>query len=481
MTIRGNGDDDVRPWGIQLKEWREAKRWTRDELREQIEAASYQLKESRGNLLDTRLIARWERGEVRQPQNVYIRLLVHLGCPVPRQVSPHDTTPGTQLSVPAPNTTETMWLPSLDTGAIVTEFTRRDLSLNRRELHRLLGTVLVGGPLLDHLERWLTAPSHTSGTSGVIVPIDTPELDELESAARMFRDWDEKFGGGLRRKAVIGQLNEVSEMIPDTRVVSIRNGLYRIMAQLSETAAMMSWDSGLQSAAQRYYVLSIRSAQAGGDTLFAAHAMAGMARQLLYLGHASDALEVVRLAQASAAHLDTLPRLASLLAIREAWCYAHLDRIAAFERATGQAEELLPQTGTDGNAEPYWIQYFDDAELQGTTGGRLLEIAQAGRTIYASAAIDRISSAIGDRDNGRLRSSALDLIGLSHGCMLNGELDEGARLGHQAIAAAGNTSSDRVKVMLRDFHRNIAQHTSAPSVRELGERVSAALTREGSA
>lgn len=478
MTINGSGED-ARPWGLQLKEWREAKRWTRADLREQIEAASYQLKEARGDLLDTRLIAKWERGEVRRPQNVYLRLLAHLGSPIPQQVCSQETVPDTQVSRTTPIETEALWLPSLDTSAIVTEFTRRDLSLNRRELHRLLGTVFVGGPLLDHLERWLTAPTHTSGTHNPVVPIGSPELAELDSAARMFRDWDEKFGGGLRRKAVIGQLNEVSEMIPDTRVGSVRNTLYQIMAQLSETAAMMSWDSGLQSAAQRYYVLSIRSARAGGDTYFAAHAMAGMARQLLYLGYASDALEVIRLAQTSIAHLDSPPRLASMLAAREAWCYAHLGRIAAFERATGQAEELLPRTRTD-ESEPYWIQYFDDAELQGTTGGRLLEIAQTGHATYAADAIDRINRALDNRDDGRLRSSALDLIGLSQAYMLNGELDEGARLGHHAITAVGSTSSDRVRVMLGDFHRDMTKHTNAVSVRELRTRVSVALAGEGS-
>lgn len=472
------GDDSMsdRPWGTRLKDWRETKRWTRAELKEQIEAASYQLKESRGHLLDTRLIARWERGEVQRPQSVYLRLLEHLGAPTPQFDGRQYPSGQAHLVKPTP-AADDLWLPSLDTSAIVTEFTRKDLSLNRRELHRLAGALFIGGPLLDHLERWLLAPSHVSTVDTSASSIGTPELKELESAARLFRDWDEKFGGGLRRKAVIGQLNEVSEMIPDARSGPVLNGLYRIMAQLSETAAMMSWDTGLQAAAQRYYILSIRSARAGGDTSFAAHAMAGMARQLLYLGYPSDALEVIRLAQASLTP-GINPRLDALLATREAWCYAHLGRTSAFERATGIAEELLPRSPAN-ETEPYWIQYFDAAEFHGTIGGRLLELAQRGHSSYASAAIDRINVALDTRDEDRRRSSALDLIGLSQAYMLSGEIEEGARVGHDAITVAGNTSSDRVNVMLRDFHEDIAKHSQTASVWDLRSRVSDSLAAEG--
>jgi transcriptional regulator with XRE-family HTH domain len=464
------------PWGARLQAWREARNWTREDLRDHVERASYETREERGNRLDIRLVARWERGETRRPQAVYLRLLTHLGAPVPG--SPAESS--APIKTPASDTGESLWLPSLDTSTVIAEFTRQDLAMNRRDLHRLVASLFVGGPLLDHLDRWLPVPvseptvTRTAGT----VPVGVHEVDELETAARLFRDWDDRFGGGLRRKAVVGQLNEVSEMIPDMQAGPIRQRLYRVMAQLAETAAMMSWDSGLQSTAQRYYVLAIRAAHAGSDPAFAANAMAGMARQLLYLGRASDALEVVRLARTSSEGVAG-PRLASMLAVREAWAYAHLDRLAAFERATATAEEAFRQAG-DPAEEPYWIHYFDNAELNGTIGGRLIEIAQGerGRPTQAVAAATRITRALGTREDGRLRASAMDLIGLAQAHMLSGDLDEGARIGHDAIEAAGATSSDRVRVMLRDFHGFIAQNSDSTAVQELRARVKSA-PREG--
>ncbi len=73
-----------RPWGERLRAWREdVKHWSRAEFRDEAEAASYKIGESRGQKLDERLIARWETGAVARPQAVYCRLLAHMGAPLP--------------------------------------------------------------------------------------------------------------------------------------------------------------------------------------------------------------------------------------------------------------------------------------------------------------------------------------------------------------------------------------------------------------
>jgi hypothetical protein len=155
------------------------------------------------------------------------------------------------------------------------------------------------------------------------------------------------------------------------------------MAQLSETAGMMSWDSGHQALAQRYYMLAFRASGVAGDRAFAANVMAAMARQLLYLDHPGDALELVRLAlDDSTGHITASVR--SMLYTRQAWAYAQLGRISAFRRATGKAEDAL--TEAKPAEDPYWIRYFDAAELQGTTGGRLLELAHHDQRLADKAA-----------------------------------------------------------------------------------------------
>ena len=84
MATLGDDRYGARPWGERLRAWRvEVRNWTRSELRDQIEAASYKENEPRGHRIDIRLIARWERGDIRSPHPVYRRLLARIGAPLP--------------------------------------------------------------------------------------------------------------------------------------------------------------------------------------------------------------------------------------------------------------------------------------------------------------------------------------------------------------------------------------------------------------
>jgi len=264
-----------------------------------------------------------------------------------------------------------LWWAPVSTVEIVSQFTSKDLTLDRRKVARMLAGVVFGGALLEPLERWLSGGMEkpAAGRPGWV---GYHEVEQIESAARIFRDWDDQFGGGLRRKAVVGQLNEVADLLRDSQSVEIRRHLFGVMAQLSETAALMSWDSGHQALAQRYYMLALRAAKAAGDRAFGANVLAAMARQLLYLGHAGEALELVRVAQDHSAGYATAS-VRSMLYTREAWAYAKLGRMSAFRRATSKAEDALAEAKP--TEDTYWITYFDVAELEGTIGGRLLELA----------------------------------------------------------------------------------------------------------
>ncbi|MEU8349395.1 helix-turn-helix domain-containing protein, partial [Streptomyces sp. NPDC048845] len=265
------------------------------------------------------------------------------------------TPPGT------PSMDEVPWQPA-STVDLATRLTRSDLVMDRRAVaHALAATTVTGAALLDSLEGWLQpaapVPKRGHGRLGI------REIEQLEETARAFRRWDHQYGGGLRSKAVLGQLNEVAAALDEHQAPSVEQRLYVVMAQLAGTAATMAWDSGLQRRAQDYYRLALRSAHAGGDVLFGANVLAGMARQMLYRDRPQDALELVRLAQDGARSVMT-PRVRAMLHTREAWALSAMGRIAAFRRATAQAQVAL--AAADGD-EPYWIRYFDEAELAGVT------------------------------------------------------------------------------------------------------------------
>lgn len=373
--------------------------------------------------------------------------------------------PGRALAIPG-DVDVSLWAVPTDTAEIVSHFTRTDFMLDRREAMRNLAVVAFGGALLEPLERWLSrAPEKSDG--GRPGAIGYQEVEQIEHAAQLFRRWDDQFGGGLRRKAVVGQLNEVAEILRDSHPAEIRRRLFGAMAQLSETAAIMSWDSGQQALAQRYYVLALRSAKPAGDPAFGANVLAGMARQLLYLNHTSDALELVRLAQDSSAGHAT-PTVRAMLHTREAWAYAKQGRISAFRRATGKAEEAFIRARSA--EDPPWIKYFDAAELAGTTGGRLLDLAHHNYELAHETA-DHIERAVALRRPDRLRSSALDQIGLAETRLIQGEMEEASRLGHEAVTVVERTPSDRVRRKLAELYHYSAAHAGVPVIADLRDRM----------
>jgi hypothetical protein len=358
-----------------------------------------------------------------------------------------------------------MWA-STNTAEIVSQFTRRDLVVDRREVARRVAGVVFGSALFEPLERWLNSAEEpvVTGPPGVI---GFREVSQIEHAARLFRDWDDQFGGGLRRKAVVGQLNEVADVLRDSHPQEIRHRLFSAMAQLAETTAIMSWDSGQQVLAQRYYLLALRAAKSGGDTSFAANVLAGMARQLLYLGRSSDALELIRIAQTTASGTAT-PTVLALLYTREAWGYASQGRLSAFRRAAERAEDALADA--NHRDDPYWISYFNTAELSGTIGGRLLELSQR-QAALAKEASTYIERAIVARGTGHLRSTALDYLGLAEARLIQGDLDEAARVGHRAIDVVEQTLSDRVRIKLAELHQHMASHHKETPIASLRDRI----------
>lgn len=320
--------------------------------------------------------------------------------------------------------------------------------LNRRAATRALSAAAItGAALLDTLEGWLQPASADSRTRRR-GQLGKRDLDDLETTARTFRAWDHQYGGGLRRKAVLGQLNEVASALDEHQSAPIEQRLFGVMAQLAGTAATMAWDSGQQRRAQDYYLVALRSAHAAGDTAFGANVLAGMARQMLYGSRPQDALELVRLAQ-DGVRTTAGPRLRAMLHTREAWAYAAMGRHAAFRRASAQAGEALSGAGPE---EPYWIRYFDTAELAGVTGGRLLDLARQDPHQHAHTAAQEIRTALDQRGPEASRSHALDWIGLAECHFLVGDITGAVESTHHAVGAAAQTQSGRVRKQLAQLY-----------------------------
>ncbi|MFF4651553.1 hypothetical protein [Streptomyces sp. NPDC001380] len=385
------------------------------------------------------------------------------------------------------------WRPE-QTAAVLTEFTGMDLMLNRRGLMGAGAALATGSVITDSLHGWLTgepaAPAvpRPAGRRGSVLPaaessldlyeagpVGTDEVEALERSVEVFRAWDASRGGGLQRKAVIGQLNEVGGMLTFRHPTELEKRLWIVAANLAVLAGWMSHDVGLEPTAQRYFVIAVHAAREAGDKPRAGEALSRAARQMVHLGRADDALDLMRLARSGSGE-QTLPRTRAMLQTIEAWAQASLGRSQATRRVLGEAEELF--TADRGEPGPSWMQLFTEAELHGMEALVYRTLAEHDPKAaplaqrHARMALDLRAK------EGMERSTAFDRISLASAYWIAGQPDEAAVQAKLALALIRDTSSHRTWDRLREMYRLTQRYKGLPEVADLREQIRLAVPQQ---
>jgi hypothetical protein len=479
------GTPDKQP-NAQLTSWFVRSGWSKGELARQVNRRARQLGAHHVST-DTSRVRRWLDGE--QPREPIPRILSELfserfGCVVPVEdlgLRPaHQPPAGGDIDLP--------WA-GPQTVQLINEFSRSDLMLGRRGF---LGTSLAlsaGPALLEPMQRWLV-PAAQAAQAAQPVPIGAnrdaggrpsrlseEELQLLESTAAMFREWDNQCGGGLRRKAVVGQLHEVTDLLQEQHPEDVTRRLYRITADLAALAGWMSYDVGLQPTAQKYLVLALHAAKEAGDRPLGAFVLSSMSRQMIHLDRPDDALELIHLAQYGARDSAGATTQAMLHAL-EARAYANMGQVNKCHRAVRMAEDTFADARPE--EDPTWISFFTEAELHAENAHSYRDLAYvAGRSpTYASLAQPEMQAAVdGFREDAvHQRAYALNLVGMGTVHLLMREPEQAAHFTEHAIGVAKRVRSERVNTRIRKTTDTaVREFGDVPEVARLAERLSREL------
>ncbi|MEU8538700.1 hypothetical protein AB0C52_01660 [Streptomyces sp. NPDC048717] len=455
--MNGNGADGTaagkRP-NERLGSWFVRSGWSKGELARQVNRRARQMGAHHIST-DTSRVRRWLDGE--QPREPIPRILSELLSErFGSVVAVEDLGLRTAHQTPSVSGVDLPWA-GPQTVSLLSEFSRSDLMLARRGF---LGSSLqiAAGPLLvEPMQRWLvpTPPGESPAAPTEERRghrLSASEIDLLESTTAMFRQWDAQCGGGLRRKAVVGQLHEVTDLLQEPQRPELTERLFRCAAELAELAGWMSYDIGLQPTAQKYFVLALHAAKEAGDKPLGSYILSSMSRQMIHLGRPDDALELIHLAQYGSRDCAT-PRTQSMLYAMEARAYANMGQPAKCRRAVRMAEDTFADAGLDGEPDPDWIRFFSEAELNGENSHSYRDLAYvAGRSpTYASLAepvMERAVELFG-KDPERQRSYALNLVGMATVHLLKREPEQSAVFAEQALGIARKVRSERLNNRLR--------------------------------
>ncbi|GAA0483385.1 hypothetical protein GCM10009544_51520 [Streptomyces stramineus] len=445
---------DKRP-NEQLGSWFLRSGWSKGELARQVNRRARQLGAHHIST-DTSRVRRWLDGE--QPREPIPKILSELfserfGCVVGiediglRTAHQSPSVSGVDLPWAGPQTVE-----------LISEFSRSDLMLARRGFLGASLALSAGPALIEPMQRWLT-PGPGGRASGDPATdrasrasrLSGPELDLLESTTMMFRQWDAQCGGGLRRKAVVGQLHEVTDLLQEPQPAATSKRLFKAAAELAELAGWMSYDIGLHPTAQKYFVLALHAAKEAGDRPLGSYVLSSMSRQMIHLGRPEDALELIHLGQYGSRETATARTQAMLYAV-EARAYANMGQPAKCKRAVNMAEDCFSDCAT-GDGDPDWIRFFSEAELNAENAHSYRDLAYvAGRSpTYASLARPKMERAVElfSQDTEHYRSYALNLIGMATVHLMEREPEQSTVLAGQALKIAKQVRSERVNNRLR--------------------------------
>jgi hypothetical protein len=451
-----SGTDSGKSPNGRLGSWFARSGWSKGELARQVNRRAREMGAHHIST-DTSRVRRWLDGE--QPREPIPRILSELFSErFGTVVAIEDLGLRSAHQSPSVSGVDLPWA-GPQTVSLLSEFSRSDLMLARRGFLGSSLALAAGPALVEPMQRWLVPTP--AGEREQPEAVDTgsrpsrlsgPELELLESTTAMFRLWDAQCGGGLRRKAVVGQLHEVTDLLQEPQPEETARRLFRCAAELAELAGWMSYDVGLQPNAQKYFVLALHAAKEAGDKPLGSYVLSSMSRQMIHLGRPDDALELIHLAQYGSRDCAT-SRTQAMLYAMEARAYANMGQPSKCKRAVRMAEDTFADVGLDGEPEPDWIRFFSEAELNGENAHSYRDLAYvAGRSpTYASLAepVMRRAVELFEGDEEHQRSYALNLIGMATVHLLKREPEQSAALTQTALDAAKKVRSERVNNRLR--------------------------------
>ncbi|WP_432068558.1 DNA-binding protein NsdB [Streptomyces sp. C10-9-1] len=378
------------------------------------------------------------------------------------------------------------WAPDR-TAAVLTEFTGMDLMLNRRGLVGAGAALAAGSVLSSAMHDWLATSPAPQGPARnpdplhadpigydryEAAPIGSQEIEALERSVEVFRAWDAARGGGLQRKAVVGQLNEVGGMLAYRHPDHLQRRLWGVAANLAVLAGWMSHDVGLEPTAQKYFVIAAHAAREGGDRPRAGEALSRAARQMVHLGRPDDALDLMKLAKSGSGE-EILPRTQAMLHTIEAWAQASMGQGQAMRRTLGEAEDLFVSDRGDV-PPPSWMQMFDEADMHGMQALAYRTLAEHDPSV-AGIAQSHAKQALQLREGGRQRSKIFDYISLASACFIADDPEQADRYARLALVSMGETSSHRTWDRLREMYRLTGQYAGYAKIEDLREEIQSAL------
>ncbi|MFD0883105.1 hypothetical protein ACFQ08_00795 [Streptosporangium algeriense] len=303
---------------------------------------------------------------------------------------------------------------------------------------------------------WLLAASSSVDLAGRGPHVGESDITRFRATIDLFAQMDNRFGGEHARRSLIHYLaTDGTRLLHGQASERTRRRLLSEVAEATLLAAWMSYDSGLHSLAQRYFVQALGLAQAADNRLLAASILDAMSHQATFVGRYREAANLARAARQGTTGVAT-PTLTAHFYAMEARAVARLGDAVACDRALAHAVREFERRNPDD--DPEWIRYFDDAELAAEFGHCFRDL---GRPAVANQYATQCLGAGGDGTY--LRSDFFATMVLADAHLGAGEAEQACFVALDALKIGEQLRSARCVSYLREFSDRLAAVGKSPA------------------
>ncbi|MCW5250865.1 MULTISPECIES: transcriptional regulator [unclassified Streptomyces] len=349
-------------------------------------------------------------------------------------------------------------------GAIeqVCELWRSDVG--RRDF--LAGSSVAASALVEPSRDWLISTPDPQVSRAAGPRVGRADVSAVRSMTQSLAELDHEYGSGHVRPVVVHYLNSVvSGLLAGSYREAVGRELFAEVARLTELAGYMAVDTGQPGLAQRYYIQSLRLAQAAGDRGYGGYVLAAsMSHLAAQLGNPREIAQLARAAQEGTRGRVT-PRTESMFHAAEARGHALLGDARSAEAAAGRAVGAMERAEADTGDDPVWIAHFDGAYLAD-------ELAHCHRDLgQAEAAARCARQSLAGHPESRVRRRAIGLVLLATAQVQQREVEQACQTALKAVDLLETLRSNRGAEYLEDFQQRLEPYREEAVVREFGARL----------
>jgi transcriptional regulator with XRE-family HTH domain len=324
---------------------------------------------------------------------------------------------------------------------------------------------LAGAAITSSAHDWLIARPVNNVSNSTGRTIGPKVMDDLDDMTGKLRHMDDQMGGGSLIDMISAQARYIAALLRDGKYTdSIGRRLHGTLGELLRLGGWVSFDSGRQGQAQRFWLASLHATHTAGDNALGANVLGFMSEQAWSLGKLDDAARLA--GTAVSGYKGSSPRVSAILHMRAARSQAMLDDSPGCRSNIDSAYDALRNSPSE-SGEPDWSYWMDEASLNEQVGKCFLYLKDysAARS-YLEMALQTEGFANYYRDGVSV------LIALANAHAGAGEPEESCAVGTRAIdALSGRVDSPRLAVKIKSLREVLRAYEQVPAVQEFSDRV----------